>query len=60
MLVIANSREEIRTAYKRESLKTHPDKLSPKASAEERRRYTERFVSPQVLQSPTDNAKRPC
>ncbi|EJT49330.1 hypothetical protein A1Q1_01532 [Trichosporon asahii var. asahii CBS 2479] len=34
---------EIRTAYKRESLKTHPDKLSPKASAAERRRYTERF-----------------
>ncbi|BEI86349.1 hypothetical protein CcaverHIS002_0606360 [Cutaneotrichosporon cavernicola] len=35
--------EEIRTAYRRESLKTHPDRLSPKAPADERRRYTERF-----------------
>ncbi|KLT46181.1 hypothetical protein CC85DRAFT_306296 [Cutaneotrichosporon oleaginosum] len=35
--------QDIRAAYRRESLKTHPDRLSPKAPAEERRRYTERF-----------------
>ncbi|WOO76706.1 putative J domain-containing protein3 [Vanrija pseudolonga] len=35
--------EDIRAAYRRESLKTHPDRLSPKAPAEERRRATERF-----------------
>ncbi|GMK57537.1 hypothetical protein CspeluHIS016_0403710 [Cutaneotrichosporon spelunceum] len=37
--------EEIRAAYRRESLKTHPDRLSPKAPADQRRRYTERFQS---------------
>lgn len=41
---VTNVSEEIRTAYRRESLKTHPDRLSPKAAAAERRRYTERFV----------------
>ncbi|KAL1413017.1 hypothetical protein Q8F55_000766 [Vanrija albida] len=35
--------EDIRAAYRRESLKTHPDRLSPKAPADERRRATERF-----------------
>ncbi|KAK2461809.1 hypothetical protein APHAL10511_006272 [Amanita phalloides] len=36
------SQDEIRQAYKRESLKTHPDRLA-KASTEERRIATERF-----------------
>ncbi|TXT15933.1 hypothetical protein VHUM_00436 [Vanrija humicola] len=35
--------QDIRAAYRRESLKTHPDRLSPKAPADERRRATERF-----------------
>ncbi|KAF8740573.1 hypothetical protein AX14_008183 [Amanita brunnescens Koide BX004] len=36
------SQDDIRQAYKRESLKTHPDRLA-KASAEEKRTATERF-----------------
>ncbi|KAF8349940.1 DnaJ domain-containing protein [Amanita rubescens] len=36
------SQDEIRQAYKRESLKTHPDRLA-KAPAEERKAATERF-----------------
>jgi len=34
--------EEIRTAYKRESLRTHPDRLA-NATAAEKRKATERF-----------------
>ncbi|KAF8641155.1 hypothetical protein AX17_000790 [Amanita inopinata Kibby_2008] len=39
---ITASQDEIRQAYKRESLKTHPDRFS-KVSEEERRRATEMF-----------------
>ncbi|ORY23349.1 DnaJ domain-containing protein [Naematelia encephala] len=35
--------DEIRGAYKRESLKTHPDRLPQSATPQERRRATERF-----------------
>jgi len=35
--------EEVRSAYKRESLKTHPDRLPNDATPQERRRATERF-----------------
>ncbi|WWC86462.1 uncharacterized protein L201_001339 [Kwoniella dendrophila CBS 6074] len=35
--------DEIRQAYKRESLKTHPDRLPGNATPQERRRATERF-----------------
>ncbi|WWC58827.1 uncharacterized protein I303_101371 [Kwoniella dejecticola CBS 10117] len=35
--------DEIRQAYKRESLKTHPDRLPRNATPQERRRATERF-----------------
>jgi curved DNA-binding protein CbpA len=35
----------VRAAYKRESLKTHPDRLPGNATPQERRRATERFVS---------------
>lgn len=35
--------DEIRGAYKRESLKTHPDRLPASATPQERRRATERF-----------------
>ncbi|CAD6569691.1 MAG: hypothetical protein TREMPRED_005421 [Tremellales sp. Tagirdzhanova-0007] len=35
--------DEIRAAYKRESLKTHPDRLPPSVTPQERRRATERF-----------------
>ncbi|GFZ46033.1 LOW QUALITY PROTEIN: hypothetical protein JCM24511_04279 [Saitozyma sp. JCM 24511] len=36
-------RDEVRAAYKRESLKTHPDRLPGNATPQERRRATERF-----------------
>ncbi|RSH92063.1 hypothetical protein EHS25_009434 [Saitozyma podzolica] len=35
--------DEVRAAYKRESLKTHPDRLPGNATPQERRRATERF-----------------
>ncbi|RSH87959.1 uncharacterized protein EHS24_000482 [Apiotrichum porosum] len=35
--------EDIRQAYRKESLRTHPDRLPGTATAEERRRATERF-----------------
>ncbi|KAK8866149.1 hypothetical protein IAR55_001300 [Kwoniella newhampshirensis] len=35
--------DEIRTAYKKESLRTHPDRLPGNASPQDRRRATERF-----------------
>ncbi|WVQ82480.1 hypothetical protein IAT38_004609 [Cryptococcus sp. DSM 104549] len=35
--------DEIRTAYKKESLKSHPDRLPAGATPQERRRATERF-----------------
>jgi len=37
------TQDEIRQAYKRESLKTHPDRLAGNATTEERRRATEKF-----------------
>ncbi|KAH7104739.1 DnaJ-domain-containing protein [Auriculariales sp. MPI-PUGE-AT-0066] len=37
------TRDEIRQAYKRESLRTHPDRLPVTSSQEEKRRATERF-----------------
>lgn len=38
------SAEEIRQAYKRESLRSHPDRF-PNSTAEERQRHTARFQS---------------
>ncbi|KAK1925609.1 DnaJ domain-containing protein [Papiliotrema laurentii] len=35
--------DQIRTAYKKESLRTHPDRLPASATPQERRRATERF-----------------
>jgi curved DNA-binding protein CbpA len=43
---LVDVRDEIRAAYKRESLKTHPDRLPGTATPVDRRRATERFVSP--------------
>lgn len=43
--VADQSSDEIRAAYKKESLRTHPDRLPGTASAAERRKATERFVS---------------
>ncbi|KIR27874.1 hypothetical protein I307_02794 [Cryptococcus deuterogattii 99/473] len=37
-------RDEIRTAYKKESLRSHPDRLPQTATPQERRKATERFV----------------
>lgn len=37
--------EELRLAYRKESLRCHPDRLPPTATAEERRQATEKFVS---------------
>ena len=36
--------DQVRAAYKRESLKTHPDRLPGNATPQERRKATERFV----------------
>lgn len=41
-VAVTASAVEIKEAYKRRSLKTHPDRF-PNASAEERQRYTQRF-----------------
>ena len=41
--------KEIRDAYRKESLKTHPDRLPQGASAEERKKATERFQVRQFL-----------
>ncbi|KAK4687675.1 hypothetical protein P7C73_g2446, partial [Tremellales sp. Uapishka_1] len=42
-MLILHPSDEIRQAYKRESLKTHPDRLPQKATPQERRKATERF-----------------
>ncbi|KAL7419276.1 hypothetical protein Q5752_006113 [Cryptotrichosporon argae] len=53
--------DEIRGAYKRESLKTHPDRLPGNATPQERRRATERFQAVAdayyVLSDPTRRAE---
>ena len=43
------TQKEIRDAYRKESLKTHPDRLPQGASAEERKKATEQFQVRQFL-----------
>ncbi|THH10937.1 hypothetical protein EW145_g1005 [Phellinidium pouzarii] len=47
------TQEEVRHAYKRESLKSHPDRLV-NASADEKRRATEKFQASRRLQAVAD------
>lgn len=45
LLILANHcSDEVRAAYKRESLRTHPDRLPQTATPQQRRAATERFV----------------
>jgi hypothetical protein len=42
---LTHRRDQVRAAYKRESLRTHPDRLPGTATPQDRRKATERFVS---------------
>lgn len=43
-LAFTDDRDEVRTAYKKESLRTHPDRLPGGATQQDKRRATEKFV----------------